>query len=202
MSTKDGGEEQQYSVDFIEHLVRKRIESWKYLKRAHEGSVFWMNVVFLTKEDISNYYTDPKVLQKRAEEWFCLGIPNGAPILTAISQLWDEYESHYGYITAIQKMMKVTQKAEEIEYLTTPNIPSTLDYFQIVYAFFDLLVHIYQKFMAPSEKTVSKEFYALISKVDNRFKQYIIAPISKDLNAVGLHIIKTQLCSVENIYKM
>jgi len=122
-----------------------------------------MNVVFLTKEDISNYYTDPKVLQKRAEEWFCLGIslanifnipgiPNGAPILTAISQLWDEYESHYGYITAIQKMMKVTQKAEEIEYLTTPNIPSTLDYFQIVYAFFDLLVHIYQKFMAPSEK--------------------------------------------------
>jgi len=124
MNAKDSGEEQQFSVDFIEHLVRKRIESWKYLKRVHEGSIYWMNVVFLTKEDIANYYIDPKVLQKRAEEWFCLGISlanifnlanisNGAPFLTAISQLWDEYESHYGYINAIQKMMKVTQKAEE-----------------------------------------------------------------------------------------
>ncbi len=49
----------------FEELARRRIDNWRYLKRAHEGSLHWMNVVYLTRDDIIAFYTDPKLLQKR-----------------------------------------------------------------------------------------------------------------------------------------
>jgi hypothetical protein len=67
MSEEAGAASDKFKSENFEELARRRIENWRYLKRAHEGSLHWMNIVALTREDIVAFYADPKLLQKRYE---------------------------------------------------------------------------------------------------------------------------------------
>jgi hypothetical protein len=52
----------------VEKLVTKRLKNFDYIKRVYQGSAPWMNTVFLTKEDIFQFYSKEKkdvVLQAR-----------------------------------------------------------------------------------------------------------------------------------------
>jgi hypothetical protein len=52
----------------VEKLVTKRLKNFDYIKRVYQGTAPWMNTVFLTKEDIYQFYAKEKkdvVLQSR-----------------------------------------------------------------------------------------------------------------------------------------
>lgn len=130
-------------AESFEELLRRRIENWRYIKRAHEGSLHWMNIVALSREDITGFYTDPKLLQKRyglriwmfpadlmvpsAEEWFCMGISiapllqrdAGLPFISALQQFWDEFESYFGYGSVAEKGLVRTEALPSDELVSS-----------------------------------------------------------------------------------
>jgi len=194
-----------FSFEAVDALIKRRIDSWKYLKKVHEGSLHWMNVVFLSKEEIFSH-CDAKVLQKRAEEWFYLGVSlgpllklsGGEPFVRALVQLLDEFET---YVKS-GKVFRSRESAAKAEFLVAPNVPSALDYIQIVLTLCELLVLIYSKLIDPTvdSKSLGKEFYSLLIKADGRFKQEVVSPISKDLNNTALALLRSQLSSLDTLY--
>lgn len=58
----------------IHELATKRIATLDYLRRAHEGRVFWFNTHLFTRNSLTlSIYSDPKKLAKRARQLFLLG---------------------------------------------------------------------------------------------------------------------------------
>ena len=97
--------------DMIEYMINKRVKNLDYLKRVHEGHVFWLNVVKINSSDIERYY-HPQTLQKRVQQWFYLGVSiapllqleNGWSFVRACAQLMEEYEYHFANV-AVQGMV-------------------------------------------------------------------------------------------------
>ncbi len=88
------------STETIEYIVTKRTANFDYIKRAHQGKVYWFNTVQLSKPLINRGFASHKLLNKRSERWFTLGLslakllefPNGALLVRAMAQLIEEYE--------------------------------------------------------------------------------------------------------------
>ncbi len=100
--------------EMIEYIVNKRVRNLDYLRRVHEGNVFWLNIVKIQTCDIERFY-QPQTLQKRVQQWFYLGMSiapllgkeHGWSFLRACSQLMEEYEYHFAN-AAIQGMVCVS----------------------------------------------------------------------------------------------
>jgi hypothetical protein len=206
-------DEAKYNAGAVEELVAKRLHNFDYIKRAHQGSVHWMNTVLLSKEDIINFYGKEKkeVLQKRAEQWFYVGISlapiltlsSGTPYVVALSTFWDEFEQWGGKPVAPKDNLVDMKQARTgtgsggNEFLNTPNIPSSLDYFEIVYTLCDLLEHIYKRFLSLD---ITPQIAKGIAKIDARFMHHILGRISKDLNAISLQLVKQQLAGLDPLF--
>ena len=70
------------SASSYEHfceLVQKRLTTFNYLKKAHEGKIHWFSTICLTKEDLASQYDNAK-MKKRTQNFFILGV-SLAPIL-------------------------------------------------------------------------------------------------------------------------
>lgn len=86
-------------MEQIEYIVLKRQNTLDYLKRTHQGRVYWLNVIRLSREDIESFYA-PAELERRAEQLFILGLSvgrllelsQGALVVRALAQLMEEYE--------------------------------------------------------------------------------------------------------------
>lgn len=87
------------SYEVLNDLVQKRITTFAYLKRAHEGRVHWFNTVLITKDQLEKMY-DHAVMRKRSANFFMLGcsLPQVLDIMTvgdylkALLLLLQEYE--------------------------------------------------------------------------------------------------------------
>jgi hypothetical protein len=211
--------------EMIEYLVNKRVKNLDYLKRVHDGQVFWLNVVKISTADIERYY-HPQTLQKRIQQWFFLGVSiapllqleNGWNFVRACSQLMEEYEYHFANVAVqgmkILKALKFSNADEEMnrnsikpgihkvggtviyEFLRTPNIPCPLDYSQVVYSFADILTLVYRKLMDDSSISLSES----ILKLDGRFKHHFFGLIRRDLNTLAMYIIKNKISIVESLF--
>ncbi|KAG2382291.1 hypothetical protein C9374_005493 [Naegleria lovaniensis] len=117
-------------VHLMEFLVQKRVENLDYLRRFHEGKIMWLNVVKVSPSEIENAY-QPKELQKRLEQWLCLGVSlaplinynDGYHFVRACSQLMEEYEYHYSSM-AMQGMKILKAFTNTFVDEETPIIPS------------------------------------------------------------------------------
>ncbi|KAI5844102.1 hypothetical protein BZA05DRAFT_343306 [Tricharina praecox] len=89
----------------VQETCTKRIATLDYLRRAHEGRVYFFNVMLTPRADLQKLvYPDVKKLQKKATNFFMLGnsLPSilelGAtsPLdyLRAFNALLQEYETH------------------------------------------------------------------------------------------------------------
>jgi len=196
-------------LESVEKLVTKRLKNFEYIKRVYKGTAPWLNTVFLTKEDIYHFYAREKKdvsLDSRAEQWFYVGISlapvlslqPGQPYVGAISAFWDEFESS-GASKGRTKEQGTSARpsSSNNEYLNTPNIPSNLDYFEVIYTLCDLLEHVYKKFMAVE---ISTQTAKMIVKIDSRFKHHVISPISKDTTALAVNILKQQMNAIDSIF--
>ncbi|EPS41599.1 hypothetical protein H072_4504 [Dactylellina haptotyla CBS 200.50] len=91
--------------DTVHEIAEKRINTLDYLRRAHEGRVYWYNTVQFTREDLPRrVQPDHRRLSKRAATFFVLGqsIPsvldlvtsNPAEYLKALNSLLTEFDAY------------------------------------------------------------------------------------------------------------
>ncbi|KAH8693117.1 hypothetical protein BGW36DRAFT_302142 [Talaromyces proteolyticus] len=87
----------------IHELCSKRISTLDYLRKAHEGRVYWFNTIRFSKSDLLKMpYFDPKRLSRRAINYLLLGLSlppildvNSTPVeyLRALHALLIEFEA-------------------------------------------------------------------------------------------------------------
>ncbi|CAG8499516.1 26322_t:CDS:2, partial [Racocetra persica] len=177
------------SYDFLYELVQKRITTFSYLKRVHEGRIHWFNTVCLSKEDLGMMYENVR-MKKRTGNFFILGcslasildISNPQDYVKALNVMLQEFEYHTNDHSK-QKMKiffrksKITkhddssfQESGEYTYLFVPNIPFDLDYFQTFYTLCDMLVEVYNKLLIGTSNMVAANFIESVLKADGKFK--------------------------------
>ncbi|PGH21589.1 hypothetical protein AJ80_03022 [Polytolypa hystricis UAMH7299] len=87
----------------IHQMAAKRISTLDYLRKAHEGRVYWFNTVHFSKADLSRMsYFDQRKLSRRAINYLILGLSlppildvNSTPLeyLRALNALLLEFEA-------------------------------------------------------------------------------------------------------------
>ncbi|KAL9654056.1 hypothetical protein ABK040_011600 [Willaertia magna] len=214
-------------VQLIEYIVQKRVDNLDYIRKFHEGKIYWFNTVQITIEDINKYYP-ATFLQKRLQQWCCLGISlsnllqldTGIQFIRACAQLLEEYEYEFSNVAVqgmkmlkaialnnweeeslVQKNIKPTIHKMNgnvvYEFLKIPNIPCDLDYRQVVFSLCDVLTFVYRKFM--DESTSSNNLHEYIIKLDKKFKNSFIALICKEMSTLAMHIVKSKLSNLEKL---
>ncbi|MCJ1389231.1 hypothetical protein MMC18_002087 [Xylographa bjoerkii] len=89
----------------IHELSAKRVSTLDYLRKAHEGRVYWFNTLLFTKSDISKLPSfDPRKLARRATNYLLLGLSlptvldlntvNPMDYLRALNALLSEFETY------------------------------------------------------------------------------------------------------------
>ncbi|ORY69013.1 uncharacterized protein BCR38DRAFT_455797 [Pseudomassariella vexata] len=59
----------------IQEIANKRISTLDYLRRAHEGRVYWFSTLLFDKPDVTKMpYFDPRKLARRATNYLLLGL--------------------------------------------------------------------------------------------------------------------------------
>jgi hypothetical protein len=95
----------------LQSIVHKRKENLKYIMKAHQGGVYWLNCILLTKEIIAKHVlqTSPKhrtlmYFYLAASTSNILSLPRGAATVKAFQQLLEEWE--YNFAGAAMQSMK------------------------------------------------------------------------------------------------
>lgn len=89
----------------IHDVSSKRISTLDYLKKAHEGRVYWFNTLLFTKADLTKMpFFEPKRLARRATNYLLLGLSlpniidlnpaNPLEYLRALNALLSEFETY------------------------------------------------------------------------------------------------------------
>lgn len=89
----------------IHDVSSKRISTLDYLKKAHEGRVYWFNTLLFTKADLTKMpFFEPKRLARRATNYLLLGLSlpniidlnpaNPQEYLRALNALLSEFETY------------------------------------------------------------------------------------------------------------
>ncbi|MCJ1275220.1 hypothetical protein MMC21_003021 [Puttea exsequens] len=89
----------------IHDVASKRISTLDYLRKAHDGHVYWFNTLLISKSDLSRMpYFDPRKLARRATNYLLLGLSlptvtevnssNPQDFLRALNALLTEFESY------------------------------------------------------------------------------------------------------------
>ncbi|KFY24386.1 hypothetical protein V493_05269 [Pseudogymnoascus sp. VKM F-4281 (FW-2241)] len=89
----------------IQEAASKRISTLDYLRKAHEGRVYWFNTLLFNKPDLARMpYFDPKKLARRATNYLLLGVSlptildlnssNAIDFLRSFNALLAEFESY------------------------------------------------------------------------------------------------------------
>ncbi|KFY81588.1 hypothetical protein V500_11268 [Pseudogymnoascus sp. VKM F-4518 (FW-2643)] len=89
----------------IQEVASKRISTLDYLRKAHEGRVYWFNTLLFNKADLARMpYFDSKKLARRATNYLLLGVSlptildlnssNAVEFLRSLNALLAEFESY------------------------------------------------------------------------------------------------------------
>ncbi|CAG8439630.1 6481_t:CDS:2 [Diversispora eburnea] len=192
------------SYDYLYELVQKRITTFTYLKRAHEGKIHWFNTVCLSKEDLGMVFENSK-MKKRSGNFFILGaslapildITNPQDYVKALSVMLQEFEYHTNEHSK-QKMKIFFRKSKivkdedasfqesgEYTYLCVPNI----------------VIEVYNKLLAGTNNIMTTNFTESVLKVDGKFKK-IIALIAKEIDTLSRNTIKDELRIIDPMIMM
>ncbi|KAH9814580.1 hypothetical protein DFH28DRAFT_1082784 [Melampsora americana] len=161
------------TIDTLKILAQKRITTFVYLKKVHEGKVHWFNTILLTRAELEKNF-DQQRMQRRTTRFAILGMSLSSLLdimtfhdfLKGLLNLLLEYETIPDDI--LKPKMKgmfrqsktprksssapdypiTLQESGESSYLFAPNIPFDLDYFEVWITLCDIIVEIYQKIVA------------------------------------------------------
>ncbi|KAI8358200.1 hypothetical protein B0O80DRAFT_276085 [Mortierella sp. GBAus27b] len=203
----------QVQQDMVPVLITKRIATWRYLQRVHQGGMVFFNTAMLSETDLRRGYTDEKV-QRRTLQYFLLGtslatileIPNVTDCLKAVHGVVQEYE----YFTASEsksKMMffrntgrrvldmKTFEETGEYSLLEVRQLPFNLDYVITFASLCDMIAQLYEK-LAAEERAWTLTNMELFQKIDSRFKK-ILTLVSKELEIMARELMVDELNAVD-----
>eukprot|EP01090_Pellita_catalonica_P004747 TRINITY_DN1453_c0_g1_i7.p1 TRINITY_DN1453_c0_g1~~TRINITY_DN1453_c0_g1_i7.p1 ORF type:complete len:197 (+),score=24.04 TRINITY_DN1453_c0_g1_i7:124-714(+) len=183
------------NTDMLERLVALRIENFKFIKQIHREAGYWMNTIKISKDDIRRWYSEQEGinLTLRSCQWFYMGISIGILLkesadvyITAFAGFWDEYNNW-------TKRGGKERKKSTDKFLRTPHIPSaSFSYFEMLFSLCDVLEQAYKKLaMTPTKLTAS--VLAEITRADTFCQEYVIKPVTKDLNVVAASLLKKNM---------
>ncbi|KAG8899711.1 hypothetical protein FRB99_006477 [Tulasnella sp. 403] len=159
---------QSSSVDYLRELVRKRLSTLQYLKNIHSGQSHWLSTVLITRADLERTFTT-NIKKQRTYRFAILGmslsnlfeIQSPQDFLRSLLALLQEFDS-VPEDTLKPKMRNLFRGSKlpkksgagdytayldpDASYLVSPHIPFQLDYFQVSFAFFDVLAEVYKRF--------------------------------------------------------
>lgn len=159
-----------------EKFIQKRIEKIKYIRKVHQGDVYWLNVYKLTQNEILQNYSED-FLQKRIEQFFNFGMSlslllQSNKFLINSLKLFEEFESNYTSI-------KLWKQTNVYQFLKLHHIPCKLDYLQVFNSFCDILIFSYRKLL--------EESFENILKFDEKVKIHFFDVIHKELTNLSLN---------------
>ncbi|KAI9850139.1 MAG: hypothetical protein M1838_006026 [Thelocarpon superellum] len=105
-SSGAGGAHNPYIIyQHIHDTASKRISTLDYLRKAHEGRVYWFNTLLFTRPDLQRFSsTEPKKQSRRATNFLLLGLSlptildlsstNSLEYLKSLNALLLEYETY------------------------------------------------------------------------------------------------------------
>ncbi|KAG8954073.1 hypothetical protein FRC03_011606 [Tulasnella sp. 419] len=156
----------QQSSDLVRDTVRKRISTLQYLKGIHEGQSHWLSTVIITRADLERTFAP--VERRRAHKFALLGmslanvfeVQPPLEFLKSLLVILQEYENvpeenvkpKMRNLFRTNKQTKkggsdfATASTDPESLFVSPNIPFALDYFQVCFAFFDVLSEVYKRF--------------------------------------------------------
>ncbi|KAG0149753.1 hypothetical protein CROQUDRAFT_653319 [Cronartium quercuum f. sp. fusiforme G11] len=158
------------TIESLKFIAQKRITTFVYLKKVHEGKVHWFNTILLTRLELEKWF-DQQRMQHRTTRFAVLGmslssvldITTQQDFLRGLLNLLLEYETIHedNFKPKMKGMFRNSktprksatasdypiglQESGDTSYLITPNIPFDLDYFEVWITLCDILVEIYQK---------------------------------------------------------
>ncbi|KAK9894008.1 hypothetical protein P389DRAFT_146974 [Cystobasidium minutum MCA 4210] len=173
------------ALENLRYMLQKRIATFSYLKRAHEGRVHLFNTILLQREELDAVFTNTK-MAKRTVRFAVLGMS-----LSALLDIGAAHDFLRGLLSLLSEIDTVTdenfkartknlfktgskkrpsgttdyplsvQESGDPSYLFSPNIPFDLDYFQVLFTLCDILAEVYSKilsFIGPSTSTGASSF--------------------------------------------
>lgn len=217
-------------AQLLEYIVKKRVDNLDYIRRVHEGKVFWLNCVKITPQDIEQYY-HPQTLQKRVQQWFYMGVSiapllqleNGYHFIRSCAQLMEEYEYHFSNVAVqgmkILKALTVSSTEDDEETNINRPIKPVINKVggTVVYEFlrtpnipcvldycqvvFSLCdILTFVYRKLMDESSVANSLHESIIRLDGRFKHHFFGLVSRDLNTLAMYIIKNKLATVESLF--
>lgn len=173
------------ALENLRYMLQKRIATFSYLKRAHEGKVHWFNTILLQKEELDAVFSQAK-MAKRTVRFAVLGmslsvlleISAAHDFLRGLLSLLSEFDTvtDENFKARTRNLFKAgskkrpsgvtdyplnVQESGDLSYLVSPNIPFDLDYFQVLFTLCDILAEVYSKilsFVGPSSSTGASTF--------------------------------------------
>ena len=100
-----GGHNPAMVYQNIQDMSSKRISTLDYLRKAHEGRVYWFNTLLFSKSDLSRLpFFEPKRLARRATNYLLLGLSipvmldmnanNALEYLKSLNAILSDFESY------------------------------------------------------------------------------------------------------------
>ncbi|KKK24255.1 hypothetical protein AOCH_001544 [Aspergillus ochraceoroseus] len=103
----------------IHEMATKRISTFDYLRKAHEGRIYWFNTVHFSRADISRIpYFDSRKLSRRAINYLLLGL--SLPPILDVSATPAEY---LRALNALLMEFEAFQQVHPPEELRPPRLP-------------------------------------------------------------------------------
>ena len=156
-------EEKKSEIDLItprkiklEMIIEKRISNTLYLKKIHEGNMFWMNICRITREDLY-IYSSSNIPKQRVIQYYYLALSiesmihsRSSPLISLLkgfNQLIEEYE-FYSSGSTMQGMRLMIAKPSPSPFpqVIQPEIDEDRDQFKTqIYKFQNSAVFEYLK---------------------------------------------------------
>ncbi|KAI8389425.1 hypothetical protein BD560DRAFT_381580 [Blakeslea trispora] len=197
--------------EYLSELVSKRVATFNYIRKTHEGTTHWFNTILLTRESLVTMYPNSK-MTRRTFNFYALGLSLGAileitnPVdyIKALNQIMSEFE-RYTNDDSNKKMKNIFRKAKskdensflentgDYDYLMIPHIPFEMDYFETFFTLIDIMAEAYHKLLVGTEGPIcTQSFFDMVLKCDAKFKK-IVTMITKELDVLARSAIKEEL---------
>ncbi|AOW06194.1 hypothetical protein B0I72DRAFT_135015 [Yarrowia lipolytica] len=201
----------------IQELVVRRIQYIEYVRRVHSGSLYWLNSVHLSRDDIEAMHYD----NNAAQHLFCLGASLPHMIVSNTTQqsylrsflaLMKEFETFSSAETTKHRLSGVgrffraktkNDKSEEssapveFTHLTIYRLPFVPDMYETFGSVCAILVDAYSKILELPGK--APDSYEMLLRLDERVKRGVLDAFVKDVDAMSKNVVRDEAMKIESL---
>ncbi|KAI8802816.1 hypothetical protein BJ742DRAFT_831534 [Cladochytrium replicatum] len=202
----------------IHEILRLRIHTLEYLKRVHEGNVFYLGGVSIPSDGLAVMYESHK-LRKRTLRWLNLGLSigsllalsNSVDFAKALNSVMSDFENEPGDNGSTGRTMRqLFSRRNRVNadgigdssnsFLEFAHVPIEVDYVQTFTSLCEVLLASYKKIgRGASTQGSNLQLIEPFSKADAKVKK-ILAVVLRELDVVAKNMLKEELSSIDEMF--